>query len=759
MNDSSSLSLSQRNHRMDPNATAAQPDLAENEAFYDNIFQWVTEGLLIFIVGIIGLVGNGISIWTFSRQRVHRIFHNLLLVLAIFDILYVVCSIHLFSLRIFWPDYDQMVRIPSLPVVIPFAQIGLMGSTYCTVALALERFLAVCYPFLPRRHVYSTRTFVIPVVVFTILYNVPKFFELTVITVPMFGSGAIANESSSDINATLGFYSYDNETETYELDNYTGPLMYELKPTTLRLDRLYIRVYILWMNLLLLILGPFIVIIILNFRVYRRIKQFEQTLLNDTLRVCFTRMPSANGGPTQNLPLHQIHRNSDERDRAGGHGGGGVDVIEEESGTLIRNGSTLFRGIRKRRRKSSANTPRRREVQLSKISIYIVFMFVICHSVRLIPNTYEMAYTYSQDYDNELLPWPLWVARVTNVSHVLLTLVCSSNFFIYYFKHGNICRKKPWQNRERKYGNAPTLGGPATTTNGGIALTEFSENISRADSFLSTSGRLQLSICTPLHFRTVNVPHLLERAPFGKRAKEIIQYIETSEKVTNHLSDALRLTLIYLYGGWYADLDTVTMKSLVDLDFDVLSTDTGSEWYILGRPNATSQLFLLSQREPLHFRTVNVPHLLERAPFGKRAKEIIQYIETSEKVTNHLSDALRLTLIYLYGGWYADLDTVTMKSLVDLDFDVLSTDTGSEVLMRLENLKFEESPNNTLLGKSVANGYFHFGEAQSDFIRKTILLFIHNFNPKIWNSGGAAIMTRMLRWQCGLKPKEKLTSE
>ena len=45
----------------------------------------------------------------------------------------------------------QLVRIPSLPVVIPVAQIGLMGSVYCTVALALERFLAVCYPFLPRR--------------------------------------------------------------------------------------------------------------------------------------------------------------------------------------------------------------------------------------------------------------------------------------------------------------------------------------------------------------------------------------------------------------------------------------------------------------------------------------------------------------------------------------------------------------------------------------------------------------------------------
>ena len=68
--------------------------------------------------------------------------------------IYVACSIHLFSLAKFWPSYDQAARVPSLPIVIPIAQIGLMGSVYCTVALALERFLAVCYPFLPRRWVH-----------------------------------------------------------------------------------------------------------------------------------------------------------------------------------------------------------------------------------------------------------------------------------------------------------------------------------------------------------------------------------------------------------------------------------------------------------------------------------------------------------------------------------------------------------------------------------------------------------------------------
>lgn len=37
---------------------------------------------------------------------------------------------------------------------------------------------------------------------------------------------------------------------------------------------------------------------------------------------------------------------------------------------------------------------RRREVVLAKISIYMVFVFLICHSVKIVPNIYEMVQTY-----------------------------------------------------------------------------------------------------------------------------------------------------------------------------------------------------------------------------------------------------------------------------------------------------------------------------------------------------------------------------
>ena len=54
--------------------------------FSNDTFCYVTEGFLILIVGSIGLVGNVCSLFLFARQKVHRIFHNLLFLLAIFDL-------------------------------------------------------------------------------------------------------------------------------------------------------------------------------------------------------------------------------------------------------------------------------------------------------------------------------------------------------------------------------------------------------------------------------------------------------------------------------------------------------------------------------------------------------------------------------------------------------------------------------------------------------------------------------------------------
>ena len=71
--------------------------------------------------------------------------------LTFFLQMYVICSVMLFSLSKFIDDYNVKYRIYLLPFLLPLAHIGLMGSVYSTLALTIERFLAVCHPFLKHR--------------------------------------------------------------------------------------------------------------------------------------------------------------------------------------------------------------------------------------------------------------------------------------------------------------------------------------------------------------------------------------------------------------------------------------------------------------------------------------------------------------------------------------------------------------------------------------------------------------------------------
>ena len=65
------------------------------------------------------------------------------------------------------------------------------------------------------------------------------------------------------------------------------------------------------------------------------------------------------------------------------------------------------------------------------MSLAIVFVFILCHSVKWIPNLYELARLAREDKT----AWPPWVESVTHVSHFLMTVNCSVNFYIYCFKH------------------------------------------------------------------------------------------------------------------------------------------------------------------------------------------------------------------------------------------------------------------------------------------------------------------------------------
>lgn len=111
--------------------------------------------------------------------------------------------------------------------------------------------------------------------------------------------------------------------------------------------------------------------------------------------------------------------------------------------------------------------------------------------------------------------------------------------------------------------------------------------------------------------------------------------------------------------------------------------------------NASHQIYELTKTHPLYLRTIDVLDILQQTPLGHQTQAVVNYIQSGKKAVNHLSDVLRLALVYLYGGWYSDIDTVTLKPVTEFEIDTIGTDTNFETKY---DVKSEEEQNNDING-------------------------------------------------------------
>lgn len=112
-----------------------------------------------------------------------NVFHTLLVVLALVDLLLISLAILDYSLvRAFDIHFNwYFLAFPSL--IYPLTNIVFTGSIFVVVAIAYERYTAVCNPYDYRATVntQSTRSRVgkllTPVIFMSVAINIPKFFE------------------------------------------------------------------------------------------------------------------------------------------------------------------------------------------------------------------------------------------------------------------------------------------------------------------------------------------------------------------------------------------------------------------------------------------------------------------------------------------------------------------------------------------------------------------------------------------------------
>ena len=361
------------------NLTCNYTEYRSSEKMYMDFSYW-TENVVQSVIGVVGITTNTIAIPILISRDMLSIFNCLLMFLAIFDNIFIICQL-LEAQRKMTNTHDELDEdIFSQAHEYAFAyflhqlhSFVLVCQMYITVALALERYQAVWRPV--EYHIKTkginpwTRVilyYVLPVIIFSALLNIPKWFE---IKLEDYSQSLFVNNSFNEsINLTIA------------------------EPTALRINTIYV---VWWVNVVTLTVQgiiPFGSLCVMNYRIY----------------------------------LVIIRRVRDNRKLS--------TASELEGSQLIQ-----MNGNNNQTQKRKQEEDRTRKD--SKLLLIIVLFYLIFHFSRFLINLHEFFHLHiikeimngSEEYQKRCDSFPIWVLACTSVSNCLLTLNSSCNFFIYCF--------------------------------------------------------------------------------------------------------------------------------------------------------------------------------------------------------------------------------------------------------------------------------------------------------------------------------------
>ncbi|XP_059219521.1 FMRFamide receptor [Stomoxys calcitrans] len=208
---------------------------------------WVC-GICLNVVGILGIIGNVISMIILSRPQMRSSINYLLIGLACCDTVLIITSMLLFGIPSIYPYtgkfflYYNYIFPYISPVVFPIGMISQTASIYMTFTVTLERYVAVCHPLKARALCTYGRAkiYFIVCVLFATLYNLPRFWE-------------VVTQSTA----------YDDLPD----------VLHCVRPSALRQNLMYINLYIHWCYLIVNYIIPFLTLAILNCLIYRQVKR------------------------------------------------------------------------------------------------------------------------------------------------------------------------------------------------------------------------------------------------------------------------------------------------------------------------------------------------------------------------------------------------------------------------------------------------------------------------------------------------------
>ena len=259
------------------NQNLSYPSLSTLGQKETTMFEFITVGIMLTMVSMFGLAGNVVAIIVLSSPVMRGSFSSLLIGkvfkinsawfnnwfytgLSSFDLVYLVVGIAIFGLPALSDYYHKKVLHYVVPICFGFGHIGRVGSVFITMSVTIERYFAIVHPL---KHFSSKRLLLITPMILSVLYNIPKFFE--------FQWSEVRNLKAQFHAKYITNFDYKNG----------------LVETTLRTNKVYTVYYIFWSKFLVVELGPYMTILILNIRIIQKIYKSNQFRQKFNVRVIF----------------------------------------------------------------------------------------------------------------------------------------------------------------------------------------------------------------------------------------------------------------------------------------------------------------------------------------------------------------------------------------------------------------------------------------------------------------------------------------
>uniref|UniRef100_A0A915K1W9 G-protein coupled receptors family 1 profile domain-containing protein n=1 Tax=Romanomermis culicivorax TaxID=13658 RepID=A0A915K1W9_ROMCU len=113
------------------------------------IFDYLLTGPLLTLVLIVGLFGGYFCLATFWLGCKNLRIYIYLLVLAVWDVLYLLTAFYLYNLPVY--IYQEIVHFGPLIIFQPYiyylSAVARTGCIWSVLVIAVERYLALCHPF------------------------------------------------------------------------------------------------------------------------------------------------------------------------------------------------------------------------------------------------------------------------------------------------------------------------------------------------------------------------------------------------------------------------------------------------------------------------------------------------------------------------------------------------------------------------------------------------------------------------------------